>query len=315
MATLRLRAWTLTTLRAFFAIRGVLEVETPQLSAAAVTAPYLESFTCHYQGPGAPAGRALYLHTSPEFPMKRLLAAGTGPIYQVCKVFRQGEAGRVHNPEFTLLEWYRPGYSYRQLMDEVEALLRQVLDRPALACERISYREAFLRHLNLDPLDTTPAQLQRCAQEQGLGPIPDLGDGLDPWLDLLLTHCIESRLGVGRPTFLYDYPASQAALAQVRPDTPPVAERFELYVDGMELANGFQELLDPREQRRRFEQELEQRRRAGLAAVPMDENLLQALEQGLPPCAGVALGVDRLLMLVTGARSIDEVLAFPMERA
>lgn len=308
---LRLRARTLDRVRAFFAGRGVLEVETPALSAAATTDPHIESFATAYRGPGrAPA--PLYLHTSPEFPMKRLLAAGSGPIYQICKVFRQGECGRLHNPEFTLLEWYRPGFDHRRLMDEVEALVLPILGRPA--AERLSYAEAFARHLDLDPHRADAATLAACAARHGIA-VDGLGADRDGWLALLLTHLVEPHLGRGRPTFLYDYPASQAALARVRAGEPPLAERFELYVDGVELANGFHELADAAEQRRRFAADREARRAAGLPLVPMDEHLLAALAHGLPDCAGVALGFDRLLMLAAGVEEIGRVVAFPIDRA
>ena len=318
LATLRLRAELLARVRAFFAARGVLEVETPMLSAAAVTDPHLASFSTVYAGPGPRYGWTLYLHTSPEFPMKRLLAADSGCIYQIARVFRDGEAGRRHNPEFTLLEWYRVGFDHHRLMDEVAELVTVLLAGrlPPAKPERLSYRELFQRHLDLNPHRTSVAELAARAKEQGV-PIP-LGmplDDADPWLDLLLTHCIEPRLGMGRLTFVYDYPASQAALARLRLDDPPVGERFELYLNGIELANGFHELGDADEQRRRFEAENAARRGLGLPLMPMDENLLAALAVGLPDCAGVALGFDRLVMLAAGKTTLAEVLAFPFERA
>lgn len=312
LETLRLRARILSGIRAFFAGRGVLEVETPFLSAAANPDPHVESLATRFLGPGAASGRTLYLHTSPEYPMKRLLAAGSGPIYQLCRVFRQGEAGRIHNPEFTMLEWYRPGFDHHALMDEVEALVREVIGE-GTAAFRITYREAFLRHAGVDPYRAPVATLAACARKHGVA--GDLGNGRDDWLDLLLTHVVEPGLAGQGLVFLYDYPVSQAALARVRDDDPPVAERFELYGWGVELANGFHELKDAREQRRRFEAELERRRTAGLDRGPMDEHLLSALEHGLPDCAGVALGVDRLVMLAARATDISEVMAFPLERA
>lgn len=306
---LRERARILQRVRAFFAERGVMEVETPILSVAAIPDPELESFDSRYTGPGHAVGLPLYLHTSPEFPMKRLLAAGSGPIFQLCRVFRQGEAGRLHNPEFTLLEWYRPGFDHHRLMDEVEALAG-----PLLGCEgraqRLAYSEAFRRYLGVDPLEATAGQLRECARRQGIVGI-DAGDERDVWLDLLLTHCIEPELGRDGLCFLYDYPASQAALARLNRDDPRVAERFELYYRGVELANGFHELADSREQRSRFEAELQARAARGLPQVPLDERLLAALD-ALPDCSGVALGVDRLVMLAVGAESIAEVMAFPI---
>lgn len=318
LSVLRLRAELLAQIRAFFAARGVLEVETPALSAAAITDPHLASFKTCYSGPGSQHGRPLYLHTSPEFAMKRLLAAGSGCIYQIARVFRDGEAGSRHNPEFTLLEWYRVGFDHHRLMDEVAELVGMLLaGRLALAePERLSYRQIFQHHLNLDPHRATVADLAACAETRNISiPTGMPLDDPDPWLDLLLTHCVEPRLGSGRLTFVHDYPASQAALARLRPDDPPVGERFELYINGIELANGFHELGDAVEQRRRFAQENAARRAAGLPVMPVDEHLLAALEFGLPDCAGVALGFDRLVMLATRKTSLAEVLAFPLDRA
>lgn len=316
LEALRLRARLLAGIRAFFAARGVLEVDTPALSAAAASDPALASFAVRYRGPGPLHGRELYLHTSPEFPMKRLLAAGSGPIYQLAKVFRDGEAGRRHNPEFTLLEWYRPGFDHHRLMDEVQDLVTGLLgERPA---RRLGYRELFLSHLDLDPLTAAVPELAAAAAARGIAPPPGMpAADPDPWLDLLLSHCIEPRLGPGL-VFVYDYPASQAALARLRRDErggPALGERFELYVDGVELANGFHELADSAEQRRRFEADNAARRARGLPVAPLDGRLLAALEAGLPDCAGVALGVDRLLMLAAGAESLEVVLAFPVARA
>ena len=318
LSVLRLRAELLAQIRAFFAACGVLEVETPALSAAAITDPHLASFKTCYSGPGSQHGRPLYLHTSPEFAMKRLLAAGSGCIYQIARVFRDGEAGSRHNPEFTLLEWYRVGFDHHRLMDEVAELVGMLLaGRLALAePERLSYRQIFQHHLNLDPHRATVADLAACAETRNISiPTGMPLDDPDPWLDLLLTHCVEPRLGSGRLTFVHDYPASQAALARLRPDDPPVGERFELYINGIELANGFHELGDTVEQRHHFAQDNAARRAAGLPVMPVDEHLLAALEFGLPDCAGVALGFDRLVMLATRKTSLAEVLAFPLDRA
>jgi len=310
LENLQQRARILERMRAFFAERGLMEVETPLLSAAAISDPHLESFTTRYTGPGHADGLSLYLHTSPEFPMKRLLAAGSGPIYQLCRVFRQGEAGRRHNPEFTLLEWYRPGFDHHQLMDEVEALVAPILGLDGRA-ERITYRDAFLRFLAIDPLEASLDELRECARGHGVTGFEGEANR-DVWLDILLTHNIEPELGRNRLCFLYDYPASQAALARLNPDEPRVAERFELYYQGVELANGFHELSDPAEQRKRFEAELEARRELEMELVPLDERFLASLEQ-LPDCSGVALGVDRLVMLALGANSIAEVMAFTID--
>lgn len=321
LAQLRARAALLRALRGFFAERGVLEVETPILSRAAATDPALSSLHTDCWLDGARA-ETLYLHTSPEFPMKRLLAAGSGPIYQVCKVFRAGERGRRHHPEFSLLEWYRPGWSLEDLMDEVADLVRCLLQRPDLPSTRLTYRALFETRLGIDPWALDAAAL--AAQAQALG-LVDSADRLaldrDGWLDLLLTQCLEPTLGRDAVsarsdlTFLCDYPPSQAALARIRPGPVPVAARFELYLDGLELANGFEELTDAAEQQQRFTADLGARAHAGQPQVPLDTRFLAALAAGLPACAGVALGLDRLLMLATGAAHIDAVLAFPVERA
>ena len=318
LQTLRQRAALLAQVRRFFSARQVLEVETPILSKAANTEPQVESFTTTFSGPGATSDCSLYLQTSPEFSMKRLLAAGCGPIYQIGRVFRQGEAGRHHNPEFTLLEWYRPGFNHHQLMEEVEQLTLQLLE-PYLdlgKSEYLSYQQAFEQYAGLNPHQANDKQLIECAERHGV----EGGTGLtemdrDGWLNLIMSHIIQPQLGQQRLTFLFDYPASQAALARISPANSSVAERFELFLQGVELANGFHELTDATEQRHRFLGDLQQRSRRGQPAVPMDENLLSALSHGLPDCAGVALGLDRLLMLATGASEISEVLSFPITRA
>jgi lysyl-tRNA synthetase class 2 len=261
---------------------------------------------------GEAAAPALFLHTSPEYAMKRLLAAGSGDIYQICHVVRGNERGRLHNPEFTLIEWYRVGFSLEKLMDEVEALVRVLLGAAAPgSSERLSYREAFLRELGLDPLTAPEAALAEAARPLALAGA-DLSR--DEWLELLMGALIGPRLGRGALSFLHGYPASQAALARLDPADPRVAQRFELYCSGIELANGFHELASPIEQRARFEADNIQRRRRGLPVFPLDERLLAALP-ALPDCAGVALGFDRTLMLAAGASHIEEVLPFPTARA
>lgn len=305
----------LATVRGFFAERGVLEVETPIVSRAAVSDPALDSLSTRWHAPGGTDVLPLYLQTSPEFAMKRLLAAGCGPIYQACKVFRDGERGRLHHPEFSLLEWYRPGWDHRRLMGEVADLVRCVLDAPLLAAEELSYRDLFREGLRLDPWHADLGDLRRAAEAQGIQGVDGLDLSPDGWLDLLLTHCLEPHLGRGRMTFVYDYPPSQAALARVRPGPEPAGERFELYLEGMELANGFHELTDGGEQRRRFALDLERRAATSRPTPPMDEPFLAALGAGIPATAGVAIGLDRLLMIKTGATCIDQVLAFPVERA
>jgi lysyl-tRNA synthetase class 2 len=313
MEMLRLRAEILAKIRVFFAEREVLEVETPLLASAPVTDLHLQALSCRYRGPGADGGRDLFLQTSPEFAMKRLLAAGSGPIYQICKAIRDGEAGTMHNPEFTILEWYRPGLDHHALMDEIDEFLSSILG--ADTGERLTYAEAFERHAGIDPLRASAEQLGSRSRDLLSGEAPDLGDDRNGWLDLLLSHAVEPQLGNGRPSFVHDWPADQAALARVRPGDPPLAERFEVYVEGVELANGYYELIDDAEQLQRFESELEARRLAGLPEPPIDVRLLAALEHGLPECAGVALGVDRLVMLAAGTRNIADVLAFPIDRA
>lgn len=319
--SLRARALMLDRIRSFFAAAGVLEVETPILSQASATDPALASLFLSggTSGTGSDAGQ-LYLQTSPEFAMKRLLASGSGPIYQICKVFRGRERGRLHHPEFTLLEWYRPGWDDAQLMDEVADLVRTVLQHPTMPMERIRYRDLFRDGLDIDPWSTGPRDLRAAAIRAGIPDAERLDLDRDGWLDLLLTQCLEPGLGRSGMSFLCDYPPSQAALARIRPAGDPteeqaVAERFELYIEGIELANGFHELTDAAEQETRFSRDLTERRARGLDPVPVDRRLIAALKAGMPDSSGVALGLDRLLMIHTGATHIDQVLAFPIERA
>jgi lysyl-tRNA synthetase class 2 len=322
--SLRQRARLLAEARDFFKVRGVLEVETPILCQAGVVDEHLEPIRAEYHAHRGAEAKAHYLMTSPEHSMKRLLAAGSGPIYQITRAFRDGERGRLHNPEFTILEWYRPGFDHVALMDEVEALLRRLLhkqepegpDEAAPPFARVTYREACLNVLGLNPHRVSPADLSRIAGLEGVPPPPNFDDSdRDEWLNLLLMARVEETLGFERPAFLMDYPASQAALAKVRDGDPPVAERFELYVRGMEIANGYHELLDPREQERRFVAANEKRVAAGKSQLPLDPLLIAALEAGIPQCAGVAVGIDRVVMLALGLETIDEVQAFPIERA
>lgn len=309
LSALQARAALLHEIRAFFHQRGVLEVDTPLLASSTATDPHLHSLSLDVNG------QRQYLQTSPEFPMKRLLAAGSGPIYQLGKVFRADESGRWHNREFTLLEWYRPGMEEHALMDEIEALVCRALEPAGIAgpARRVSYREVFREQLGVDPLTASAPGLEVLAARH----LDTAGLELaqDGWLQLLFSHVIEPALeGL---VFVEQFPASQAALAQLTtdPEGATVARRFELYVNGVELANGYYELSDSAEQRRRFEQDNAERVRSGSATVPVDERLLAALDAGLPDCAGVAMGVDRLLMLRCGARHIDEVLAFPAGHA
>jgi lysyl-tRNA synthetase class 2 len=311
LSTLRLRAASLRTARDFFAERGVLEVDTPILGHRTVTDVHIHSARVELPAHPAP----LYLQTSPEYAMKRLLASGSGDIYQIAHVFRAEERGRLHNAEFTLIEWYRVGFGLQQLMDEVAALAQRLLGMEGAApVHSLSYAQAFERHLGCDPLCAGDAQLRVLASESGLP--PDVADRCqrDELLDWLMGSAIGPRLGAEGLCFVHRYPASQAALARLDETDPRVALRFELYCRGVELANGFEELADAAEQRARFEADLRERQRRGLVLPQIDEALLAALAAGLPPVAGVALGLDRLLMLRIGASDIGEVLPFALER-
>ncbi|MBU9828941.1 elongation factor P--(R)-beta-lysine ligase [Rahnella sp. FC061912-K] len=313
IANLLKRATILTEIRRFFADRGVLEVETPAMSQATVTDIHLVPFETRFVGPGAAEGKTLYLMTSPEYHMKRLLAAGSGPIYQMGRSFRNEEAGIHHNPEFTMLEWYRPRYDMYRLMNEVDDLLQQVLD--CNSAETLSYQQAFTRHLNVDPLSADKAELREAAAKLDLSNIADTEEDRDTLLQLLFTMGVEPHIGRDKPAFVYHFPATQASLAEISTEDHRVAERFEVYYKGIELANGFRELTDGREQRQRFEQDNRKRAARGLPQHPIDNNLLDALEHGMPECSGVALGVDRLIMIALGATSLSDVLAFPVMRA
>ncbi len=309
LPALRARAAMLATARAHFAARGVLEVETPALSRAAASDVHLASVPAEVAGLGR-----MYLQTSPEYPMKRLLAAGLGDCYQVCRVYRDGEAGRWHNPEFTMIEWYRLGFGTDALMDDVEVLVRAVLapHRALGRFERVTYREALRRHAGLDPMTAGVADLADALRAQGVvAPAADR----DALLDLLVSAVVGPALGRDGGCFVHAYPAAQAALARLDPDDSSVAERFELYLDGVELANGFHELADPAEQRARFAADLAERARRGLPVAALDERFLAALAAGLPDCSGVALGFDRLVMVGLGLGSLAEAMAFTADRA
>lgn len=303
---LRQRAGVLRQIRQFFDQREVMEVTTPALSAAAACDPQIESFRLD--------AADLWLQSSPEFHMKRLLAAGSGAIYQLAPAFRQEEQGRWHNPEFSMLEWYRPGFDQHDLMDEVAALWRVLADR-SVELPRWPYVELIQQHLGLDWADCSAARLRQALQDK-LGPLPSELDrtGL---LDAAMGLLIGPQLGQDTPCFVHDFPPEQAALARLRQDENGQrwACRFELYWQGQELANGFYELSDAAEQRRRFEQDLALRNARGQVTPPMDEALLSALDHGLPDCAGVALGVDRLCALVGDASELSAVMAFPIDRA
>jgi lysyl-tRNA synthetase class 2 len=309
---LRARAVLLSRIREYFAREGVLEVETPLLCRRTGCDPHLNFFVC------GPEKEPRYLQTSPEFAMKRLLAAGSGSIYQICKAFRADEAGRSHNPEFTLLEWYRIGFDLDALMDDVEALLSHAGENrwSAGSFERLCYRDVFLQYAAIDPLAATPADFATRACHLGLNEAEDLcGEDIPSWLDFLFSHVVQPCLGESAPCFVRHFPACLPSLARRNAEDPRVVERVELFWKGVELANGYHELCDGEEQAQRFEQDRAERSRRGLPVPEADERLLAALRHGLPECAGMALGVDRLLMLLQEAEHIDHVLTFPWPRA
>ncbi|GAB3480069.1 EF-P lysine aminoacylase EpmA [Marinomonas epiphytica] len=313
LGSLKLRAQVFKTIRDFFERHDVLEVDTQCLSLASISDPHIEVLTsqvCH-QGQEI----TYYLQTSPEFAMKRLLCAGSGSIYQLGKVFRAEEIGRRHSIEFTMLEWYRVGFDHWQLMTEIEHLLQAICDTPTLVCQRISYQQAFMQTVGLDPFLSSLKELQECAHqhtEYGL----DETDR-DTLLELIFASVVEQKIGQLQPCFVHSYPASQAALAKTSLDEngQHIAARFELYWQGMELANGYFELTDPEEQQARFLQDQQARAAMGRESRPQDERLVSALKSGMPECAGVALGVDRLLMLLSKHTHIEKVLPFAHQRA
>jgi lysyl-tRNA synthetase class 2 len=310
LEVLRLRARLLQQVRGHFASTGALEVETPVLLGAAVTDVHLESLAVHR----ADGTRVGFLQTSPEYAMKRLLCAGAPDIFQVARVCREGERGRNHNPEFTMVEWYRRDMDHLALMDDVETLLRRLLEplRKIGPTRTVTYQEAFLDCLGCDPLHVPVADLEACLRERGTDVPATLGDDRDGLLDLAMATHVAPGFAADRLTFVHDFPASQAALARIR---GPVASRFEAFWGGLELANGFHELGDPAEQSLRFAGDLEARAQHGRPHREPDRHFLAALAAGLPNCAGVALGFDRVVMIATGASTIDEVIAFPVERA
>jgi elongation factor P--(R)-beta-lysine ligase len=328
---LRKRTAIVTALRDWFAREGFAEVETPALQPAPPPEPQIAPFVTQLRGPGDGEGVTRFLHSSPELAMKKLLVAGETRIWQLARVFRNAERAATHHPEFTMLEWYRAGAGYQTLMDDCAAILHcaaraagaarltwQGCDAdPSAPCERLSVAEAFARHAGIDVLATAPdpadpslALLAAAARPLGLA--PRAGDRWDDLYFRVFLERIEPKLGLGRPTLLYDYPVSMAALARVKPSDPRVAERVELYVCGLELANGFGELSDAGEQRRRLERDAAIRRARGEAA-PIDRDFIAALEHGMPEAAGMALGFDRLVMLATGAARIEDVLWAPVE--
>lgn len=312
---LRLRARVLQDIRLFFAERAVLEVETPLLCHGIGTDPQLDFFTAAYCLP--PLRQTLFLQTSPEFAMKRLLAAGSGSIYQICKAFRNGESGRFHNPEFTILEWYRVGFTLPQLMDEIAELIAVLFaGRRLNPTQRISYQAVFQHHTGLDPLifsyqdycayafdNQAPEAVALCGHDHAL------------WLDFIFSHKVQPYLGADALSMVYGYPACQSSLARLNEQDPKITDRVELFINGVELGNGFYELTDAIEQDSRFNDEINIRQQRLLPASSKDKHLIAALAAGLPDCSGIAIGLDRLLMLLSGCASINDVLAFPVDRA
>jgi len=322
--TLKNRALFIASIRQFFTARGVWEVETPILSNNTITDLHLDAFETQFDFDTNGQAKSVFLQTSPEFAMKRLLAAGSGAIFQINKAFRHEAAGRFHNPEFTMLEWYRPGFDDQQLMAELDELMQLTVDaKPALY---LSYQQAFINYLSFDPLTTNLEQLKLIIAEHSNDEWLQQESNPDTLLQWLFSMKIEPVLGYKEqayeekdkqwtPCFIYNFPASQASLAKINQQDKRVAHRFELYYQGVELANGFYELQDKAEQQKRFENDNQLRAQAGLTQKPVDENLLSALESGLPDCAGVAVGIDRLFMLKYNLTHINQAIAFDVNRA
>lgn len=303
------RATMLKHIRQFFEDRHVLEVETPLLCHGTITDEHLDAFHTQfkYDRTGIPV--SLYLQTSPEYAMKRLLCAESGAIYQICKAFRHEGEGRWHNPEFTMLEWYRPGFDHYDLMAEVDALLMTTLN--TAPADVMTYQQAFSEHIGICPLSAPLSKLLESMTRFGIDIDSPYTLSRDSILQLLFSVVIEPNIGQERPCFVHAFPASQAALATINKHDERVADRFEVYFKGAELANGFNELSNANEQRKRFQSDNEKRQANGQDTKPVDEHFLNALEHGLPSCAGVALGIDRLLMLQLGVSTISDVINFP----
>lgn len=313
LSVLKKRAQLFKAVRDFFDARDVMEVDTPCLSLGSISDPHIEVLTSQTRSQGEDL--TYYLQTSPEYAMKRLLCSGVGSIYQLGKVFRAEEIGCRHSIEFTMLEWYRVGFDHWQLMDEIQALLAYIMGDDTLMCERLSYQEAFLRHTGLDPFSTSLSELQACAHKHTEYGLQETDR--DTLLELIFASVVEVEIGKEQPCFIHSYPASQAALAKTHMNDNDqwVAARFELYWRGMELANGYHELTDAEEQAYRFEKDKVSRNEMKLADRQFDERLLNALKSGMPECAGVALGVDRLLMLMCGKKHIESVMSFAHSRS
>jgi elongation factor P--(R)-beta-lysine ligase len=316
MQLLRLRAQMLSEIRSFFANKGILEVETPLLCHGIGTDPNLNFFK--FESTASFHSEAFFLQTSPEFSMKRLLAAGSGSIFQICKAFRQGELGGVHNPEFTMLEWYRVGFNLQQLMAETAELLYFLLNGylPLKDTQFIPYASVFKEYTSVDPLQFKRMEYVQCARANQLIDAEQLcGENHSMWLDFLFSYLVQPALSKHSLYMIYDYPACLASLARLKADNPLLSERVEVFINGIELGNGFHELCDAKEQQHRFESEIIARKRNGLPMVVKDDRFLAALASGLPDCSGMAIGLDRVLMLMAGYSDIQQVLAFPINNA
>jgi len=312
LEALQLRAAVLHDIRAYFYVQNVLEVETPILCRSIGTDPYLDFFATSM------GDTALYLQTSPEFSMKRLLAAGSGAIYQITKSFRQGESGRYHNPEFTMLEWYRVGFNLADLMDDVERLLVPLLRKSNFleSVQRLSYVDVFTQYTGLNPLEFSVLEYQQVAENLGFVDASTLcGNDHALWLDFLFSQCVQKKIAKNHLCLIYNYPACLPSLARLNKDNCLLVERVEVFIDGVEIGNGYFELTDAVEQEARFEQEILQRERNKALAVEKDTRFLAALKSGLADCSGIAIGVDRLLMILGKKEKIDEVLTFPIVNA
>ena len=317
LALIRYRATLLKKIRHYFNERDVLEVETPILSSTTVTDPNIDSFTTDYMGPGYLNIPKLYLHTSPEYAMKRMLAAGSGAIYQICKVFRQAEWGSLHNPEFTMLEWYRPDYGQYQLMAEIDELVRSLNDETfhIAETEYYTYSDVFQKYLGIDLMGIKNEDLIQCARDNHLKVEGLVVSDRDAWLDLVFSHLIQPKLTTNSLVFITDYPISQAALAQASNEDNRFAQRFELFFNGVELANGYNELTDASILMSRFKRDQQQRMQLNKAPIPIDMRLLKAIHSGFPQCSGVAMGLDRLIMVLANEKNIENIIAFPINRA
>lgn len=314
LESLRLRAQILAEIRQFFAERSILEVETPLLSQATGTDPQLIPFTTEFNS----LPQTLFLQTSPEFAMKRLLAAGSGSIYQIAKAFRNGESGRFHNPEFTILEWYRVGLGLFQLMDEAAELISQLFRsrQPLQHTKRITYQDLFISCTGLDPLEFSYHEYCAYANKSGLTEaITICAENHALWLDFLFSHQVQPSLTAHVLYLVYGYPACQSSLARIHRIDPRITDRFELFIGSVELGNGYYELTDAEEQSLRFDREIAARTQQGLVNVTKDLRLIDALKSGMPDCSGIAIGLDRLLMVISGCDTIDEVLSFAIHRA